>query len=113
MEESILNSIKKLLGLPYEFTPFDQDIIIHINSVFSTLAQMGICPNTDGFEISDSSTKWSDFTQNNKLINGVKSYIYLKVRLMFDPPASSAVMVSFNNQIKELEYRLYTERGGY
>lgn len=111
--KSILNSIKKLLGLPVEYTAFDADIQIHINTVFANLAQMGVCPNTNGFQIEDASTEWSEFTEDDTLINNVKSYVYLKVRLIFDPPANSTLVASIENQIKELEYRLYTQKGGY
>ena len=111
--DSILNTIKKLLGLPNEYQAFDEDIKIHINSVFATLAQMGVCPSEDGFEITGSDEKWSDFTEDDKLINNVRSYMYLKVRLLFDPPANGVLVDSINRQISELEYRLYTQRGGY
>lgn len=110
--DSILDTTKKLLGLPLDYNAFDQDIITHINTVFASLNQMGVGPK-DGFEIEDSSTEWSEYTDNNKLKNNVKSYMYLKVRLLFDPPTSSALIDSTNNQIKELEYRLYTYEGGY
>lgn len=113
MENSILDTVKKMLGLPKEYDSFDTDIIIHINSVFANLAQMGICPNDKGFEIQDSSAVWSDFIQDDILINNVRSYVYMKVRLMFDPPTNSALIESMNRQINELEYRLYTQRGGY
>ncbi len=96
-----------------EYTPFDTDLTIHINSVFANLAQMGVCPNENGFAITDSSDTWSSFTEDDLLISNVKSYVYLKVKLLFDPPISSSVLEAINNQIKELEYRLYTQRGGY
>lgn len=108
MNESILSSIKKLLGLVELYTPFDADIIIHINSVFSILRQLGIGPDT-GFSISDEKSKWSDFLsgdEKSSLVEMVKTYMYLKVRLMFDPPANSFVVESFNKQIAELEWRL-------
>jgi hypothetical protein len=111
--DSILNTIKKLLGMPNEYEPFDEDIKIHINSVFATLAQIGVCPNEDGFQIEGPDDKWSDFTNDDKLINNVRSYMYLKVKLLFDPPANSVLVDSIERQIKELEYRLYTQRGGY
>lgn len=110
--DSILNSVKKMLGMGIDYEPFDADIIIHINSVFANLHQMGVGPQ-NGFSISDSSTKWSDYTNDDSLMNNVKSYMYLKVRLLFDPPTASSVLESFNNQIKEFEYRLYTLKGGY
>ena len=112
-KDSILNSIKKLLGMPLDYTPFDTDIIIHINTVFANLAQMGVCPNEQGFQIEDSSTEWSEFTDDDMLINNVKTYVYLKVRLIFDPPANGTIIDSINNQINELEYRLYIQKGGF
>lgn len=102
--ESILTSIKKLLGIQEEYTNFDDDIIIHINSTFSTLTQLGIGP-ANGFSIMDKSSKWNEFVSDNR-IECVKSYVYLKVRLLFDPPSSSAVIDSINRMINEYEWRL-------
>jgi len=102
--ESILTSIKKLLGIAEEHTDFDADLIMHINSVFSILTQIGVGP-TEGFTISGESDKWEDFTTSNKLEH-IKTYMYLKVKLMFDPPLSSAVMESYNRTISELEWRI-------
>lgn len=104
--ESILTSIKKLLGISAEYEHFDPDIIMHINSVFMVLTQMGVGPS-DGFTIEDEMSVWEDFIKSNAMIEAVKSYIYLKVRLLFDPPSSSAVIESINRQISELEWRLY------
>ena len=107
--ESILTSVKKLLGLPAEYTNFDADIIMHINSVFMILNQLGIGP-VDGFRIENDSAVWSDFIDNNsKKIEAVKSYMNLKVKLLFDPPLSSAVMEANNRMINELEWRLNLE----
>ena len=103
--DSILTSIKKLLGITEEYEHFDQDIIMHINSVFMILTQMGVGPE-EGFTISDSTTTWSEFTNDDKKIEAVKSYVYLKVRLLFDPPASSSVMEAMNRSISEFEWRL-------
>ena len=103
--DSILTSIKKLLGITEEYKHFDQDIIMHINSVFMILTQMGVGPE-EGFTISDSTTTWNEFTNDDKKIEAVKSYIYLKVRLLFDPPASSSVMEAMNRSISEFEWRL-------
>lgn len=104
MEESILITIKKLLGIAEEYTNFDTDIIVHINSAFMVLQQLGVGPE-EGFSIEDADTTWTEFvsTSNFEL---VKSYIYLKVRLMFDPPNSSAMIESVNRQINEFEWRL-------
>lgn len=103
--DSILTSIKKLLGIAEEYEHFDSDLIMHINSVFMVLNQLGVGP-VEGFSITDKTETWEDFTQNDLMIQSVKSYVYLKVRLLFDPPSSSAVMESINRQISELEWRL-------
>lgn len=104
--ESILTSIKKLLGISAEYDHFDADIIMHINSVFMILTQLGVGPE-EGFTISDEDAIWSDFTQDDKTIEAVKSYMHQKVRLLFDPPTSSAVTESLNRMINEFEWRLY------
>ena len=105
MNDSILTSIKKLLGITEEYEHFDQDIIIHINSVFTILNQLGVGPS-NGFSITDKTAVWSDFISEGTNLESVKSYIYLKVRLLFDPPTTSAVMESMNRMISELEFRL-------
>lgn len=103
--ESILTSIKKLLGMDEDYTAFDTDIIIHINSVFMILTQLGVGP-PEGFSIEDSSSTWIEYTQDNRLIESVKTYIHLKVKLIFDPPSNSALIESMNKLVKELEFRL-------
>ena len=103
--ESILTSIKKLLGIAEEYTQFDTDIIIHINTVFMTLQQLGVGPE-EGFSIIDSEAVWTDFMENSILLNSVKTYIYLKVKLLFDPPLSSSTIECFNKVIAELEWRM-------
>jgi hypothetical protein len=105
--ESILDSIKKLLGVSEEYTQFDNDIIMHINTVFMNLTQLGVGPAA-GFFIEDSSAVWTDFVdlENEIQLNAVKTYVYLKVKLLFDPPLSSSVVQSINNMISELEWRL-------
>lgn len=103
--ESILTSIKKLLGITDEYEHFDQDLIMHINSVFSILTQLGVGP-VEGFSIKDESAVWSDFITPNANLEAVKSYMYLKVKLLFDPPLSSAVIESTNRMISELEWRI-------
>lgn len=105
MGDSILTSIKKLLGITEEYEHFDVDIIIHINSVFMILKQLGVGP-PDGFFISDKTSVWSDFVDNSSDIESVKSYVYLKVKLLFDPPLSSAAMEAMKQLISELEWRL-------
>lgn len=107
--ESILQSIKKLLGMTEDYAAFDADIIIHINSVFMILNQLGVGP-TNGFSISDENTVWSDYLpEDNKNFEAVKTYIYLKTRMVFDPPMSSAVMEAMKQMISELEWRLNVE----
>lgn len=106
--ESILTSIKKLLGITEEYSAFDVDIIIHINSAFSTLNQLGVGPK-DGFKISDDLDSWSDFINDEDAIESIKTYIYLKVKLVFDPPSSSSHMQAIKESIKELEWRLNVE----
>lgn len=103
--ESILTSIKKLLGITEKYEHFDADIIMHINSVFMILTQMGVGPS-EGFTIEDDTTEWSDYSVDMVPIESVKTYIYLRVRLLFDPPSSSAVIESMNRTINELEWRL-------
>lgn len=103
--ESILTSIKKLLGIAEEYDHFDPDIIMHINSVFMILTQMGVGPE-EGFTIEDDTTTWIDFVDDKTTLEAVKSYIYLKVKLMFDPPLASSVTESINRTISELEWRL-------
>lgn len=118
LEEKILSSIKKLLGLNDGVTVFDTDIVIHINTVFANLTQMGVGPQDDegkniGFRISTGNEVWGDFTDNDILIENVKTYVYIKVKMVFDPPTSSALIDAYNAQAKELEWRLYTQEGGY
>ena len=110
--DSILTSIKKMLGIREEYGGFDTDIIININSVFGILNQLGVGPDA-GFSIQDSTSTWDDFipnlTQNATKFDMIKSYIYLKVKLLFDPPTVGAVMESTNKLVDELEWRLKTQ----
>lgn len=103
--DSILTSIKKMLGITAEYTQFDADLIIHINSVFSILTQLGVGPST-GFSIHDEYSVWTDFLPEDPRLEMVKTYVYLKVRLMFDPPDRSAVADAMKRQIDEFEFRL-------
>ena len=105
--ESILTSIKKLLGIEEEYEHFDQDIIMYINNAFMTLTQIGVGPK-EGFSIYDDSASWSDFIPEGSNLEGVKTYIYLKVRLVFDPPPAS-VLESMKSMAAELEWRLNAE----
>lgn len=103
--ESILTSIKKLLGIDAGYTHFDNDIIMHINSVFMILTQLGVGPE-EGFIIEDDQMYWEDFIADPTKLQAVKSYVYMKVKILFDPPLSSAVIESYNNLIREFEWRL-------
>ena len=103
--DSILTSIKKLLGIAEEYTQFDEDIIMHINTVFLNLTQLGVGPE-EGFAIEDDVASWEDFINDNTQLQAVKTYVYLKVKLLFDPPLSSSVIESMNRMIAELEWRL-------
>ena len=103
--ESILTSIKKLLGIVEECGDFDTDIIIHINSALFDLTQMGVGPQ-NGFSIQDDLLKWSDFLEDSTKYEAVKTYVFLKVKTVFDPPASATVLEAYNRRILECEFRL-------
>lgn len=116
MDDSILNSTKKILGLEADYTPFDLDIITFINSAFSTMAQLGVGP-ADGFMIQDATANWADITYVNpvtlasaplpqKQLNMVKTYVYLRARRFFDPASTRFVISAMNDQIQEHEWRL-------
>jgi hypothetical protein len=109
METSILKSVKKLLGIPDDYDVFDLDVLTHINSAFSTLTQLGVGP-TGGFMIEDDTAEWADFLADDKQYNAVKTYVVLRVRQLFDPPTTSYLISAFNDQIKELEWRLNAHR---
>ena len=109
MEQSILLSTKEVLGLDADYDVFDLDIITHINSAFSTLNQLGLGP-VDGLMIEDDTTEWVAFIDDDTKIESVKTYVYLRVRLLFDPPTTSFAIESFDKQIKELEWRLNVHR---
>ena len=103
--DSILTSVKKIIGISEEDESFDTDLIMHINSVLMILNQLGVGPE-DGFSITDKSAVWTDVIGDNKLIEATKTFVGLKVRLIFDPPTSSAVLDSINKTISELEWRI-------
>ena len=105
MEESILISIKKSLGIAGDYTAFDADIIMHTNSVFMILNQLGVGPETY-FRIEDDLTTWNEFITVEKQLDAVKSYMYLKVKMLFDPPLNASVIEANNKLISELEWRL-------
>lgn len=103
--DSILNSIKNQLNINVEETGFDDELILNINSVFSTLYQIGVGP-ANGYSISDSSSLWTDYLANEVALEMVKSYMYLKVKIMFDPPTNSSYLSAMNEMIKEYEWRM-------
>lgn len=105
--DSILISVKKMLGITADYTHFDDDIIMHINSVFMILNQLGVGPE-EGFMIESDRETWDEFIKDEFTIESVKSYMYLKVGLLFDPPTSSNVMEAKNRLANELEWRLNT-----
>lgn len=110
METSILTSTKKILGIDEAYTVFDLDILTHINTAFSTLASLGVGPES-GFMIEDDTAEWSEFippTDNE--YNSIKTYVWLKVRQLFDPPTTSYLIAAFNDAIKEIEWRLNVHR---
>lgn len=106
-KESILGSVKKLLGglPPDEESPFDDDLILFINGVFGTLQQLGVGPE-DGFAITDDTATWTEFIGDDKILNMVKPYVFAKVKIQFDPPQSSFVLEAMNKTIAEFEWRM-------
>lgn len=112
MIDSILTSVKKVLGLTEDYTAFDEDILMHINSVFSTLNQLGIGPE-NGFEIEDDAPTWDAFIGGDKRFNFVKTYIVLKVRVLFDPPTTGYHMEAAKEQIAQYEWRINALRETY
>lgn len=107
--ESILGSIRKMIGgVEGDDSPFDQDLIININSVFTIVNQLGVGPK-DAFSISSEDETWSDFFGEEKVINLVKTYVYLKTKLIFDPPTTGVLHEAMERQIKEFEWRLMVE----
>lgn len=109
MEQSILTSVKKMLGVDASDTAFDLDIIMHINSAFATLNQLGIGPE-NGFAIEDASAVWATFYGNDPRYNAIRTYMYLKVRYAFDPPQTSYLVDALKEQITEHEWRLNAYR---
>lgn len=105
MNESILQTIKKLLGIDPSIDVFDQDIMIHINTVFMILTQLGVGPK-DGFAVHGPEDVWSAFLEDPVKIEQIKTYIYLRVRLLFDPPSTSFVIDAITKNYQEIEWRL-------
>lgn len=105
MESSILNSTKHILGLQDDYLAFDLDVITHINTAFSTLNQLGVGP-TDAFSIDSAENNWDELDIPQNQMSMIRTYVFLKARMLFDPPATSFLIEASNNQIKELEWRL-------
>lgn len=111
MEDRILASTKKVLSIPEDYTAFDLDIMTHVNAAFSVLTQLGVGP-AEGFMIEDEDAVWTDFITDNISLNMVKTYIYLKTRILFDPPTTSFLIEALNNQVSEYETRISYQREG-
>ena len=107
--DSILDSVKKTLNIDAAYLAFDPDIKMHINSVFADLHQLGIGP-AEGFAIDDNVAVWGDFLDTDVTLNNVRSYMYLRVRLLFDPPTTSYHIVALNEQIQKFEWRINVNR---
>jgi hypothetical protein len=105
VNDSILRTVRKMIGPSHDCDVFDVDLISHINTIFSTLNQLGVGPK-EGYEITGETETWSDFIGSDKRFNAVKSYMYLKTKLLFDPPASSVVLASMEKLALECEWRL-------
>lgn len=105
MNDSILTSVKKEVGITEEYANFDQDIIDAINTVFADLYQLGVGPS-EPFSIQNDKAKWKDFFGDRKDLNSVRSYMYLRVRLIFNPPQQAFVLASMERQIEKFEFRL-------
>lgn len=103
--DSVLNDVKKILGIDKSYTHFDADLIIHINSVFMILSQIGL-GGKDIFTIESERDLWTTFIPNDGLLSCVKSYVSLKVKLLFDPPVASTSMEALNRMISEYEWRI-------
>ncbi len=103
--DSILNSVKKLLGITPDYTQFDSDITMHINAAFLTLRELGVGPS-GGFSIADDTATWHDFVDDETLLGAARVYVYQKVRLAFDPPTNAALIEALKASIQELEWRM-------
>mgnify|MGYP003469382735 FL=1 len=110
-EQSILKTIRRLVGIDAEFTQFDPELISAINAAFMTLHQLGLGP-ANGFMIDGEDQTWGDFTNDITQLAGLVNYVLLRTRLVFDPPTNSFVVTSMENQIKELEFRFNVNAEG-
>lgn len=111
MEPSILKSTKKILSVDPEYTVFDLDIMTHINTAFFSLHEIGLGP-AEGFMIEDDIPVWTDFIVSGPNLNAVKTYVYLKVRVLFDSPSAWHLVAALEKQLTELEWRLGVDREG-
>lgn len=109
VDNSILDSVKKPLNLPPDYAAFDEDVILHINSVLADLNQLGIGP-AEGFMINDNTQTWDEFISGDLLLNNVKSYVFLRVKMLFDPPENQTLINAFGEQIKQFEWRINVTR---
>lgn len=107
-EKSILDDIKSMCGIPEDITDFDTVLLLHCNTIFATLAQLGLGPK-EGFYITDNTWYWSDIINEDMNLHNVKSYVFLKVKLLFDPPANATLIQSMESQASELEWRIRIE----
>lgn len=106
MENSVLTDVKKMLGLSEEYTDFDTDLLIHINSVLMILGQMGVVEKGTTIK---TTTKWATIVDDLENLEGIKSYMYLKVRMLFDPPSNVGAQTAINEMIREFEWRMFVE----
>ena len=109
--KSILDSVKKVLGIEAEYKAFDEDVLMHINTAFATLYELGVGPK-EGFEIEDNVSVWEDYLGDDPNLDGVKTYVFLRVKLLFDPPTTSFAIEALNKQRQELEWRLNVYKEG-
>lgn len=109
MEQSILKSTKKILGIDAEYDAFDLDIMTHINTVFTILSQLGVGP-VGGYMIEDDEATWDEILGADIDLNSIKTYVYLRVRILFDPPNTPHLINALEEQRKELEYRISQHR---
>lgn len=103
--DSILNTTKKLLGLDGDYTPFDTDIIVNINAAFNTLTQLGVGPK-EGYMITGAENVWDEFTTNKQILGMLQQYLYLKTKVIFDPPSTSFVADALKSQAEQMEWRM-------
>lgn len=109
MSDSILDSTKKMLGVPADYDVFDVDIVMHINSALATLNQVGVGP-ADGFAIQDATPTWADLLGGDKRLNHVQTYVFLSVKMLFDPPSTSYLITAYEKQLEEKLVRISIER---